>query len=167
MARPKEIVDKELSESARAELREIKDHALCFRLQAIISSGSYPINSVASVMGISRMTLWRWIKKFRNYGVSGLRNKPKGHRLSKLGEDERVIISSWLLEGRDSEGKPVNWTLSRLILEIKSEFGITMGKTPLWRTLRKMGFVQKVPRPVHVKADPIAQDEFKKKWQRM
>jgi len=167
MARPKELIDKELCERAIEELKKIKDNVLCKRLQAIISSASYPVTLVSEVMGISRITLWRWIRKFRAFGISGLLDKPRGHKASKLGEKERVVISKWLNESKNSKGEPIHWTLPKLIVEIKSEFDIEIGKTPLWRTLRKMGFVQKVPRPVHAKADPIEQDEFKKKRRKM
>ena len=162
MARPKEILNDELCRKAKLEMEKLSDSKLCFRLQSIISSGKQPINIVADVMGINRTTLWRWIKRFNLYGIDGLRDKPKGHRDSKLGEEEKLLISNWLIEGIDSKGRRVHWTLDRLRLEILNEFDTTVGRTPLWRTIRKMGFRQKVPRPTHTKADHDRQIEFKK-----
>ena len=163
MSRPKSLIDKDLYDKARSEKKNLKDHVLCTRLQAIISTETQPIQTVAFVIGISRMTLWRWIRKFRLLGISGLYDKPKGHKASRLGKKEREVISKWLNEGRDSKGKPIHWTLPKLKVSIKNELGMEVGKTSLWRTLKNMGFVMKVPRPVHAKADPLAQDEFKKK----
>ena len=56
MARPKEVIDIQLAEKARVELKRITDHKICFRLQGIISSSKYPIHHVASIMGISRVS---------------------------------------------------------------------------------------------------------------
>lgn len=163
MARPKEVIDIQLAEKAKVELRKITDYKICFRLQGIISSSKYPINHVASIMGISRVSLWRWINKFRDEGLGGLRDKPKGHNPSKLGEEERKQIKEWLSEGKDSNGKDIHWTLSKLIDEIERVFSIKVGMTPLWRIVRKLGFRQKVPRPMHAKSDPDVQEAFKKK----
>jgi transposase len=163
MSHRKTLIEKDLYKQARSEKQNLKDHVLCTRLQAIISTENQPVQIVAAVIGISRMTLCRWIKRFRMSGINGLCDKPKGHKASKLGEKEREFISKWLNEGKNSKGKPIHWTLPKLVIEIKNEFGIQVGKTSLWRTLKKMKFVMKVPRPVHAKADPIKQDEFKKK----
>ena len=166
MSRTKTLKDKDIYALARIAKMNIKDNVLCTRLQAIISTENQPVQTVAAVIGISRMTLWRWIKRFRMSGINGLRDKPKGHKASKLGAKEREFISKWLNEGKTGKGKSIHWTLPKLLIEIENEFGIKVGKTSLWRTLKKMKFVMKVPRPFHAKADPIEQDEFKKKRQK-
>ena len=162
MARHKEIVNEELCARAKQDLEKLTDYKLCIRLQSIISCGKQPMDLVSEVMGINRTTLWRWIKRFKISGSDGLYDKPKGHRVSRLGDEKKQVISNWLLEGKDSKGKRIHWTLDRLRLEIVDEFGITVGRTSLWRTIRGMGFRQKVPRPTHSKADPDKQAEFKK-----
>lgn len=162
MARPKEVIDEELCRKAELEMERLSDHKLCFRLQSIISSGKQPMNLVANVMGINRTTLWRWIKSFNSDGINGLCDESKGHRPSKLGKEEKQLIAEWLTESKDSKGRRIHWTLDRLRLEIFNELGITVGRTPLWRTIRGLGFRQKVPRPTHAKADPDRQAGFKK-----
>lgn len=164
MARPKEILNKELAEQAKAEQKKIKDHKVSCRLQAIISCSKSSISQVSSILDINRTTLWRWIKRFSEHGIEGLRDRPKGHMPSKLGENERAQISLWLKESKNSKGEEVYWTLPFLIEEINSVFGIRIGKTPLWKLVRKLGFRQKVPRPYHAKSDPNAQRAFKKNF---
>jgi len=162
MARQKELINEELCNKAMLEMERLSDAKLCLQLQAIISCGKQPINLVADVIGKNRTTLWRWIKRFDSSGLDGLRAKPKGHRSSKLGEEEKQIISNWLIEGKDSKGDRIHWTLDRLRIEIINELGITVGRTPLWLTIRELGFRQKVPRPTHAKAEHKRQIEFKK-----
>jgi len=162
MARHKELINDELIKEAKLTMKKLSDSKVCYRLQSIISCEKQPLNLVAEVMGINRTTLWRWIKDFKTYGLNGLRDKAKGHRSPKLGGEEKQIISSWLIEGIDSKGRRIHWTLNRLRQEIINELGISVSRTPLWRVIRGLGFRQKVPRPTHVKADPEKQAEFKK-----
>ena len=154
MARPKQAITLELAKKAEAEMKKIADHKVCFRLQAIISSAHHSVDTVAPVMGVGRSTIFNWIKRFRVYGINGVIDKPKGHNPSKLNPEQKEQIVQWLTEGKNALGNGVHWTVSRLIDEIERVFGIRVGKTPLWLFIRKSGFRQKVPRPVHANADP-------------
>ena len=161
MARPKQAITLDLARKAEAEIKSIAEHKVCFRLQAIISSAHHPVDIVATVMGVHRSTVFNWIKRFREYGVNGLRDKLKGHNPSKLSAAQKTQVINWLTEGKDALGNDVHWTVARLIDEINRVFCIRVGKTPLWLFMRKSGFRQKVLRPMHAKADPLTQEEFK------
>jgi transposase len=162
MARPKEIIDQELVLEAKKQLKKFEQRRIYLRLLAIIRAGEYPITEVAKFFEVSRDTVSRWIKRFRAGGVEGLEDKLKGHNPSKLKEEHKKQIASWLETGKNAGGEPVHWTLEKLRLEIEREFGVTISIMPLWSHLRMMGFRQKVPRPVHAKADRQAQEAFKK-----
>lgn len=163
MGRPKEVVDVHLAERAAAAIKEIPDHKVCLRLQAIASSASHPISLVSSIFGTSRQTLWRWIKRFAAEGARGLQDSSKGHRRAKLSLAQRLEVARWLEEGGDAKGQTVYWTLAKLASAIESEFGLKIGQTATWRLVQQLGFRQKVPRPSHAKADKQAQEVFKKK----
>jgi len=162
MARPKKVVNGELAQQAKVELKRIKDYKVCIRLQAIISSADHSIELVSDILGIHSSTLWRLIKRFKEEGVKGLYDRAKGHNPAKLGPEHREKIVQWLEEGKNSSGKYVHWTLKHLQGEIERVFGVRVGKTPLWLVIRKLGFRQKVPRPVNAKADIVTQQTFKK-----
>lgn len=162
MGRSKGIIDERTVLRAQQELESIKDSSLVIKLQAIISCGIHPVNLVASVLGKDRVTLWRWIRIFKEHGVSGLTDKPKGHNPAKLNADQKHIVYQWIDRGKNARGEITHWTLKRLGMEIEEEFGVKMTKTPLWLMVRTMGFRQKVPRRTHVLADKEKQDAFKK-----
>jgi len=162
MARPKELIDVELVQRAREELRKRPDQKLGLRLQAIISCLDHSITEVSSVMGVTRQTVTRWIKNFRRAGAAGLADRPKGHAPSKLNTSHQAEIARWLSEGRNCRGQAIHWTLALLAGEIEAVWGIRITTMPLWRHLRRMGFRLKVPRPVHASADPEKQAAFKK-----
>ncbi len=162
MGRSKNVVDANLADRARKELGQIRDAKLCLRLQAIASCEQYPVNMVAVVLGVSRRSVWQWAKRFKEQGLAGLREHPRGHRPPKLSSEQLAAVESWLADGRDGRGKPVHWTLARLQAEILELFGVQMGITALWKRVRALGFRQKVPRPRHRQADAEQQESFKK-----
>ncbi len=162
MARLKKVIDTALATKAKEAMEQIDDHKVCIRLQAIASCASQPVNTVASVMGVSRHTVWRWAERFRDQGVTGMHDKPRGHNPAKLDGEKRRQVAQWLKAGKNNEGERVHWTLALLVDEVERVFGIRVSIASMWTTVRGMGFRQKVPRPAHAKADPEAQERFKK-----
>jgi transposase len=162
MARPKEVFDEDIAIRAKTAMEKLKDHKLCFRLQAIASCANQPVNTVAVVMGVSRHTIWRWAERFRNQGIEGLCDKPKGHNPAKLDKQKRRQISRWLNTGTNNEGKRVHWTIALLAHEVERVFKIKVSATSLRVMVHDMGFRQKIPRPSHAKADVEEQERFKK-----
>jgi transposase len=150
------------AEQARIALIGIKESQLAIRLQAIISCANHQVETVSSVIGRDRVTVWRWIKAFKESGVDGLMDKPRGHNPSKLNEEQREQIAIWLNTGKNSQGESTHWTLKKLSVTIEEEYGIKLTKTPLWITIQSMGFRQKVPRQTHASADREKQNAFKK-----
>jgi transposase len=163
MARPKVNVDSETILKAEEELGKIKESKVCIKLMAIRAAGENPVISVASIFKVSTRSIFRWIMKFKKGGVEALRDKPKGHLKSKLTEKHKEEIERWIVSGKNGDGRVVHWTLNQLQKEIKRQFGITIGITPLWKHLKQMNLVLKRPRPVYSKANKEAQDCFKKK----
>lgn len=162
MARPKEVIDRTLARRAEADIKSFSGYKVGLRLQAIVSCASHPLDTVSAVLGVSRQTVWRWIKRYQTAGAEGLRDQPRGHNPRKLTDGQIDRIRRWLRAGRNARGQSVHWTLARLALEVEQEFGIQISQTALWRLVRGLGFKQKVPRPFHEKADPKAQEDFKK-----
>lgn len=152
----------DLAKKALEEIEELPGHKICLRLQAIASCASHPINTVSSVFGASRQTIWRWIRRFRDEGVAGLRDKPGAGRKSKLSTAQKQAVAEWLRQASDGDGKPVHWTVKRLSMEIERLFGVKLGKTPTWLLIRRLGFRQKVPRPTHAKSSLESREGFKK-----
>ena len=163
MAGRKSNVTPELALKALEEMKKLKEGNVHTRLLAIVKSLELQVGDVAKFLGYDRSIVSLWIKKFREQGVEGLKDRPKGHYPSKLGAVHKKQIAEWLDSQQDSDGKPVHWTIEKLRLEIKRVFDISISYTPLRLHLHKMGFVQKVPRPHHIKADKKAQEKFKKK----
>jgi transposase len=162
MGRTKVNIDLETVVKAEEELARIKDGKLAIQLKAIIASAEHSVETVAGVLRVSRRSIFRWIRKFKEQGVTGLRDQPKGHMPAKLNEEHKRRVEQWILKGENARGQKVHWTLKKLKGELKKELGISIGTTPLWKQLKKMGLSLKKPRPIHAKANVENQEAFKK-----
>ena len=162
MARPKSNVDAKTVAMAEEALEQIKDSKLSIQLKAIIAAAEHPVEKVAKILQVSARSIFRWITKFKEEGIEGLRDRPKGHMRSKLTEDHKRRLEQWVIRGKNVQGEPVHWTLKKLKKELGDEFRVDIGTTPLWKHLKKIGLVLKKPRPLHAKADINAQEAFKK-----
>ncbi|OPX93345.1 MAG: hypothetical protein A4E62_01924 [Syntrophorhabdus sp. PtaU1.Bin002] len=162
MPRPKMNVDPGTVRRAEEELSKIKESKLAIQLQGIIAAARHPVHQIADILHVSPRSIFRWVTKFKDQGVAGLRDQPKGHMKAKLNDAQKMMIEGWLTSGKNASGERVHWTLAKLKREIEEEFAVAIGTTPLWNHVRKMGLVLKKPRPLHDKANPEEQEAFKK-----
>lgn len=162
MSRPKVLVDPATAEKAEACLSSIRDAKLVVQLKAILAVSDQPVDQVAKILRVSRRSIFRWVHRLKEGGAEALRDRPKGHRRSKLNDEQKAAVEHWVVTGQTAQGEPILWTVEKLRLAIAQEFHILPGKTPLWRFLKKMNLAPRRPRPRHAKADPAAQSAFKK-----
>lgn len=162
MARLKKSIDREIILKAEEEFGKLSEGKVAVRLRGIIAFGDFSAEEVASVLKVSRRSIFRWVNEFREKGIYGLREKDKGHYKSKLTEEQKKQIKEWIKSGSDCKGEKVHWTLKKLNVAVYREFEVVISTTSLWRNLRKMGLVIKSPRPIHHKADKGQQEDSKK-----
>lgn len=162
MPRPKTLVDAQLKHMAEASLATIKDSDLSIRLMAIIAACNRPADDVAEVLHVARRSIFRWINRYRDGGLDALKDRPKGHRISKLNDAQKEDLKRWIGNGVTPQGEPVLWTVRKLQSAISNEFSISLSKTPLLRLMKQMDLVLRRPRPKHAKSDAQAQEAFKK-----
>ena len=162
MARPKTVFSESLASRAKADMVSLGNHKILQKLQAIVAATSFPIETVAQIMGVAAESIWRWAKAYQKNGLEGLYPQPKKPRSSKLALAQKDTVLAWIDERQNSAGERVHWTLERLQYAIMQEFGVTLSVPSIWVWLRKENRVLKVPRPRHAKADIQAQEAFKK-----
>ena len=70
------LIDENLFQQAVRGLDAIGKYAkIALRLQAIISSKESNILQTARFLGFDRASIARWIKRFKQYGITGLEDK--------------------------------------------------------------------------------------------
>ena len=74
MPRPKMNVDRGTVQRAEEELGKIKESKVAIQLQGIIAAARYPVHQIADILHVSPRSIFRWVTKFKEHGVSGLRD---------------------------------------------------------------------------------------------
>jgi len=110
---------------------------------------------VCELTGISRTTLWGWLRDFRLGGVEALRRWDAGGSTCEL--DEHVdAICEYLTE------HPPH-TIAEAARAIEELTGIRRSETQVREFIKRLGFQRLKTGSMPAKADPEAQAEFKKK----
>ncbi|HON32855.1 MAG TPA: helix-turn-helix domain-containing protein, partial [Candidatus Syntrophosphaera thermopropionivorans] len=87
---------------------------------------------------INPRTLFRWISQFKDQGVEGLVDKPKGRKPALLTDEMKRQLVQWIETKKDSDGKEVSWTLDKLRAELEKVYSVKISKPALSVNLAKM-----------------------------
>ncbi len=158
MSRKTQAISDELLKACQLELKKQgRRGENGRRLQAIISAKEHGIQQVARMYNISRETLMRWIRNFKQGGCKAFDVKPGRGRRPKLTDVQKLEVQEY--------GSQVGATLTSKALQlwIEERFGVELSIPTAHRLLQKLGFSYITPRPSHPKKDPAAQEAFKKK----
>jgi transposase len=99
---------------------------------------------VARDLHRNRSWACKWLKRYDEDGIEGLKNKPKSGRHPELSSEIEYKIKIILRESNRG------WTTKQVEELIIQESGIRYHYTHIYRILRKWGFKQKVQRNVNV-----------------
>ena len=103
-----------------------------------------------------------WLKRYREEGIEGLKNRTKSGRPPDILKETVYEIRKELASSKQG------WTTKQIQdLIVKKSGGIRYHYTHIYRLMHKWGFKQKVPRKVHVNtASKQEKERFKKEQER-
>jgi transposase len=114
-------------------------------------------------VGMDRQTLRDWVYRFNAEGPAGLADRPRSGRRPRLDPARRDELAAIVERGPDPEGDGiVRWRLADLCAVAKDRFGAAYRERGMGKLLKRLGFARLSARPIHPKADPAAQEAFKK-----
>lgn len=110
---------------------------------------------VCELCGISRTTLWYWLRDFLESGVAGLKRWESGGSTCQLDEHTDAIC--------DHLTQHPPHTIAEARQAIEELTGIRRSETQVREYLRRVGFTRLKTGSLPAKADPEAQASFKKR----
>lgn len=151
------------ADGIRQLARKCKDVTQARRLRAVaqVMEGRRSRGGIAAKAGVRRQTLRDWVRRYDAKGPDGLKDGAGGGRPAKLDAEQRAEVGRWVDEGPEPETAAA-WTLELLRERIRRLFGVVMSVEGVRCLLRRLGFRKLSPRPVHPKADPQAQKDFRR-----
>ena len=149
----------------RKRAGRVKDGRVSQRLFAIALVLEGVSRKVAAEScGMDRQTLRDWVHRYNTEGVEGLANRGGGGVKPLLSADQMAQLASWVEAGPDPvRDGVVRWRRADLARRLEKIFGVKLHQRTVGTYLAKLGFRRLSVRPEHPKADPAAQDAFKKK----
>jgi transposase len=122
--------------------------------------GPFHAEEVAKMLGISKQAVWLWVGQYNRNGPEGLVRQGRGGRRWSLlsWSKEEALLKSF--EKRALEGEVI--TAKQMLPKICQATGGEVSLAYVYRLLRRHRWRKLGPRPRHVKADPEAQEAFKK-----
>jgi transposase len=147
------------SQRLEDEYRGCKDAAHRDRLQIVrLAARDRPHQQIADDLGITTRTVQRWLNRYLEHGLAGLRlRKAKGAE-ARVPPDMAEEVRRWVIEGPAAQGLDrANWTHAELAEHLFRTHGIRASRSAMQRTCQKLGI--RVYRPTYrfLRGDPEKQ----------
>lgn len=148
-------------------IRQQKDARLLLRLQVIrLAQQGQTAPQISQLLGVSRRQLQHWVHQYNIQGLDGLTDHRRGGNQRRLSDVQEQQVQDYLDQQAEDPHAGVR-RAEDLRTWIHQHFGILYSLPGLYDLLHRLGYSCLMPRPRHHKADPTAQEAFKKTpWSR-
>jgi len=160
-----EVEDKEIMQIAiRNEIARSEESRYDHRLHGVLLvSQGLSCRKVGEYLGQDPVTVQRWVKRFNSKGFAGLYEGERSGRPSRINDLQWSRLETDLRKSPRSFGYEQNlWDGKLLSHHASVGYGVELGVRQCQRIFRQMGFRRRKPRPLIARADPDAQQAFKK-----
>lgn len=139
--------------------RQATDRKLRDRLQIVrLAHRGRPHQEIASDLGITPRTVQRWLNRYLEQGLPGLRPRKARGAEAKIPPEMAEEVRRWVIEGPAKQGLDrANWTHAELAEHLFRTHGIRASRSAVQRFCRKLGI--RVYRPTYrfLRGDPEEQ----------
>ena len=152
------------SEHLKQLIRKQTNAKMAMRLQVVLLAmeGKTSVE-IPMLLPLSRRTVQKCVFRYNRYGLKGLQDNYIGGNSVKLNQQQKQKITNYI----DAQANDISGGVRRasdLQDWIKENTGVMYSLSGVYYLLHSMGYSCLIPRPRHHKADPKAQQEFKKNF---
>src|SRR5712691_581594 len=116
-----------------------------FRALSLAQKG-WSQDDIAEALGVSRMSVSRWLARARDGGPDALRAHPSPGAPPKLSAAQKALIPEFLWHGAEAYGfRGEVWTCARIAQVIAEEFGVRYHKGHVGKLLQELRWTPQVP----------------------
>ena len=136
------------------------------RIQAVaMAQRSLTGAKIAQLTGDDERSIRRWVERYNRDGLDALTDAPRSGRPPKLPRDQEQAFKDRI----DAGPTEVDLAQSISVMHgkdyqriLEKEFGKLYSLNGVYELMHRLGYSWLMPRPQHEKADPQAQEDFKK-----
>lgn len=144
-------------------VRSEKNPKIALRIQIIIlAMQGYTAPGIALSLSLSRRACQEWLRRFNQWGLSGLQDCPGRGRNALLTPEETEAFKKRLDAGPTDADGVCTFQGENLRRILQDEFGKVRSLGAVYYLLHQLKYESLVPRPQHRNADEEAQQDFKK-----
>ena len=104
------------------------------------------LSAVASALGASVSSVFRWWQAYQKEGISGLKPQAVSGRPPKLSPAQQEKLLGMLVDGPLAAGYATDlWTLARIGRIIRRHFGVAYHRCHVWKLLTSLGLTCQKP----------------------
>src|SRR3954470_19561368 len=128
------------------------------RLRAVqLKQDGWYQRDIAAALGVSEVTVSRWLARARDGGIEALLDRPAPGRPSELTPAQRALIPEFLRHGPEAYGfRGRVWTCARVAKVIEQEFGVRYHKDHVGRLLKDLRWTPQQPIKRAIQRDEAA-----------
>lgn len=133
------------------------------RLQIIIlAMEGWTAPAIATAVGLSRRICQSWVYRFNEKGLAGLEDERGRTSTPTLSPEQEEQMRKRIDAGPTPKDRVCSLRGVDVQRILEAEFGICRSLTAVYNLLHRCGYSYLRPRPRHYKADPEAQEKFKR-----
>ena len=160
--RPRQEFSEKQESDVRRALKSVTSKENFQRVQAVLLRMELGLGAseIAKILGLHTASVWKIHARFFREGAGIFESKPHGgrYRENLSMSQERKLLKPFLRQ----EEKSGMLMVSSVKTAYEKELGAKVPASSVYRMLERHGWRKIVPRPSHPKADPQAQEAFKK-----
>lgn len=119
------------------------------------------VGQVADTFGVDRTTLFRWMARYSDAGVNGLKRRQVSGRPRLLEDLDKKALWEIVLKPATAFGFETDlWTIGRLHRVVQEEYATTISHDTIWRRLRDAGLTYQKPERQYFEMDEEAREEW-------
>lgn len=150
------------------ELDRLIDRSKCARQRQRLrvirwASDGLSAEEVARHSKLCRRQVQKWVQRFNQAGLVGLKDRPGRGRPGPLSTEQQRQLQARLAAGPTADDHVCALRGVDLQRILAQEFGIVRKLSSVYHLLHALGYSSLVPRPRHEQADPQRQEAFLKR----
>ena len=140
---------------------EVMDYIRKIAVRAVEENGYSP-EDVIRVLGLSRSTIYEWLKRFRAHGYEGLDTKKAPGASPLVTEEMDIWLKETVLEStpEDFGCDTTLWTCDLLAQLLAERYGVQVIGETINHHLHKLELTNQKPNYIPREQDPVAVDHF-------
>lgn len=128
----------------------------------ILAAAGQSAAKIAAALGCTPRAVQKWTRRYNDGGAEALADRPGRGGKPRLGPAEHDRLRQRIEAGPTPEDGVCAFHNPDIRRILAAEFGVALGAQAVYDLLHRLGLSSLMPRPIHRKADPEAQEAFKK-----